>query len=408
MELTTEEFYWDNAEGQELLGLTQAQADKTQSITAPELILKLSRHSKQFGAERVRQAVEIVCARSQARRLGLPAWTDQGFFTRQGLEQATHPEIADYHARPFTGLRQVLEICSGSGFDTAALAKVVSQVVTIEADLVLSQYLGKNLSAQGIKNVKILNQRAEDAIPEIPLAAFDGLWADPSRRAEDGSKLRDAEQFKPALSLLQKIQIPRIGIKLGPTTRLAEIDPNWTREWIGYGSECRELIIWKGTGTKDKITLVDKDITWSPSTAEAEPEVLGLEDLKPGMLILEPHNALIASDDLSCFIAEQGWSVLDREIAYAVTHEVPSQAAWATAFRVIEHFPFSIRMINQRLAALNWNNQTELKKRGFPETSEELRTSLNFVKASYSKAKGVIIVCRVGSGHHVFLADRVA
>jgi hypothetical protein len=86
----------------------------------PESLGAGSRMRARFGPELAAAALTQAALRRQARaKLGEAA---KGmFFTRAGLEQATRPEVADYHASRFlaAGVRRVVDLgcrsCDGCG-----------------------------------------------------------------------------------------------------------------------------------------------------------------------------------------------------------------------------------------------------------------------------------------------------
>jgi hypothetical protein len=380
-------------------------------------------------------ALELSLLREKAQQRGYGAWAINGFFTRQSLEQATTPAIAAYHAARFAGCKHVVEICTGAGFDTAALAQAVKphggRVTSIEADSVLAECARRNLTLQGIDNVEIVCGRAEDVVGGLPLETVDGLWCDPSRRSsaenQKARRIEHPDAYHPALSFVQSLALKLrgdtvCGIKIAPAVTLEEVYINgWMREWVGVAGECREQVLWRiservseATGIMKlcdgTVSLVDASAVWQPPfTKDVEPQaasVLGLKKVPQGWLI-EPHPALIRCGHLATFFAERDMAPLDEHIAYGIASETPPESPFYQTFHILEAFPYNRKSLQERVNARHWGTRTEIKKRGFPESPETVRS---WLRLKDSLAFGVVILTRRGSGsseqHWALLAER--
>ena len=184
--------------------------------------------------EKAQLVVELALGTMRARGMGKhqPGW----LFTRRMAEQATHPLLARYHAGAYSGLANVLEICSGPGIDAAALAEVAERVVTIEADEQVCAIATGNLRRTGLSNVEVVCGRWPDV--DLPARNWDGVWADPSRRSE-GKRVFDARQYEPPLSSIP--QAPVVGIKAGPGDVIPET--SYCSEYIS-GAAVSESVRW--------------------------------------------------------------------------------------------------------------------------------------------------------------------
>lgn len=394
--------FWRSGEGQRLLArveelLRQHGGDTLRVVGA--LRLAVPQHSAFHS-----QAIAIAQARTKAMVYG--TWTQQGLFTRQSVEQATAPAIAHHHAARFRGCGTVLEICTGAGFDTAALAAVVKRVISIEANSELAAMARHNLACQGIGNVDVVVGRAEDVGAALDLAAIDGVWADPSRRS-DTRRLDNPDDYAPSLSFVLGIAgSRRCGIKIAPAATLEVLPHGWKREWIGYGGECREQVLWNNDAVIDNtVSLVDKGIVFQPQTNIARENLLCRVPMESwaGMEFVEPHNALVRSGVLQVFYAERGIALLDTHIAYGISKEHLPPSPFLTRFRICEAFAWNEKYLRKRLRELGWSNATEIKKRGFPQTPEQVRTKL---KLPAQGVQGVVVLTRMGKGHIVVLAER--
>lgn len=343
----------------------------------------------------VSSAVPILLdlAQGTMRAIRLGKAPDGWLFTNKMAEQATHPLIAGYHAKRYTNRHHVLEICTGSGLDTAALAGVAHRVTSYEADPLTHVMAARNLSRSGISNVRLINQEWPTGDLQ---AQHDAVWADPSRRVDD-VRVRSAALYNPPLESIPTAEL--VGVKVGPGD---EVDASgFASEYIGYGKECRERILWRqeGIGLDLRVTLVDKGLTWC-ATSATPPQILPKADF-----LIEPHNALIASGAVGQFLAEIGSGVFDRRIAYGAMTAEPPTSGWYTRYRVkaIET-GVSVRKIQTVIREYRWGPTTIFKKRGWDNNPEDLRKTLSF---SEDGPPGVVIVMRVGTSHQTVYAERM-
>ena len=174
----------------------------------------------------------------------LGVWTQSGFFLDQTRQQATSPKLASWHSKRFAGCNKILEIGTGTGFDTRALAQSARHVVTIEIDPLLAEFARYNLALQLIENVEVRN--CDLAALDDGLLDFDGVWADPARRSKDGRRIKDPQHYSPSLAqvinIIERIDPTMAGIKLSASLDRSHLPSGWSGEWIGSEDECRELV----------------------------------------------------------------------------------------------------------------------------------------------------------------------
>ena len=72
------------------------------------------------------------------------------FFTRDGLEQATRPVVADQHAQRFVaaGVRRVVDLGCGIGSDALAFVRAGLEVVAVERDPDTAAVAAANLAGR--------------------------------------------------------------------------------------------------------------------------------------------------------------------------------------------------------------------------------------------------------------------
>ena len=176
-------------------------------------------------------ALTQAALRRQARaKFGADAETM--FFTRDGLEQATRPAIADHHARRFVaaGVRRVIDLGCGIGSDALAFARAGLEVVAVERDPDTAAVAAANLAGRAT----VVCADAEQVAGDL-LADGSAVYADPARRTERGRVWRLAE-LTPPWSFVTRLLDGRrsAGVKLGPALPHAEIPATAEAEWLSH------------------------------------------------------------------------------------------------------------------------------------------------------------------------------
>lgn len=398
--------YWHSKEGQALLYRTQSILESFAFDSAPAS-LKLKKLFPDTPNDHLKDALEITISRNKTKSLG--AWAKRGLFTKQSIEQASHPLIAAHHAKRFENADHVLEIGTGVGLDTAALARKAQKVTSIEHDPKIAAYALHNLRLQGISNVVILTGKAETIIPSLCTQTFDGLWADPSRRDPQGKRVWSAEDYRPKLSFVLTIPCAGVrGIKISPGLNL-EVQKDFVREWIAFDEDCREQVLWSNTDVVDGTTYnASCARTWIPRDLllTAESQIFNASFV--GATLVEPHGAVIRSGRLQDFFLEHALAFLDPRIAYGIRSDLPPASVWYRRFKVLDALPYGLKKLKAKLKQLGWDSRTEIKKRGFPDDPDTLRGKLNLPKPQTDNDSfGVIFLTKIGNDHHIILAKRI-
>ena len=399
--------------------------------------------------------IELALGTMKARKLGKGL---TGFlFTQQMAEQSTHPLIAQYHAQSLanalpnstlslTGQHvnmltswslvseslvkcSLVEVCTGAGVDTHALANVFEKLVSYEVDATVASIARGNMLRAGIKNVEIksdswpYSNNHTATLPhsnyQVHTSTSSAVWSDPSRRTT-GKRLRRIESYQPPIESILNTNASCIGIKLGPADDIpSELLKHCNVEVIGFGKECREKILWKGASNVPAVTLVDKQVSWTPH--ETNNSVDMIQPLA-GMILVEPHAAIIASGRVADYFSEIGAGVIDERIGYGVltrsrgdevarlrgdgvtrSHGDGVARSRGDATSLDERFEIididsgvSVKRIQQRINALQWNSRTEFKKRGWDKTTDWLWHQLEFEE---TETAGVVVVSRIIDRH---------
>lgn len=397
---TEEELFWITAKGQELLSRVQVEAADC-GFDPPKTSLKV-KGKKSFQSEpNVSEAIEIVIARNRAKNLG--DWCSEGLFTGISLQQSSHPEVAAWHARRFSGFSHVLEIGTGSGFDTAALAKVAGKVTTIEINSNLAKMARWNLKLQGISNVEVLEGDAETFLNTDNTQAFDGIFCDPSRRLQDGERTKDPEKWSPNLSFLREIDPKELmGIKVSPAVDMD--DPYWVKEWIGFEGECKEQLLWRSKSElKIGVAVVDKNFTINADDLPLEDADIYLPEVdKGGNYLLEPHAALSRSGLFPRFLRSIGARQVHPKVYLGTTSE-PVNYPVITVYEVLDSLSYHSKSVSRRIQELGLGPKSIIKTQGIKDSPELIRKDLSFKEGG---KEGVIFFVRLGKEIRTFICGR--
>jgi SAM-dependent methyltransferase len=373
------------------------------SVDLPSLVLSLRKRFPELDPQALNMAAEIFVARRSApQKLG--DWARGGYFSLAVLQQASRSAIAEHRAQGFRGSSHVLEIGTGSGSDTAALAAVCGKVTTLEADPATSELARRNLELRGISNVTFIVGTAEEVLQHLE-GSFDALFADPARRSREGDRIKEASDYSPPLDFVMKLSIGhKRAIKVSPGLFIDAPSLGWSREFVGYGSECLEQTLWYGTDTIDSSVFVaDIGKGWSPSRAvHPLPHAESLEGF-----IIEAHAVVNRSQEVGRFFAERGIRQIAPDVAYGISSEEPTPDPLLTSFRILDAFPYHLKTLKLSVKSLRWSRRTELKKRTCPLDLEEVRAALPLEEHSHEAPFGVLFFFRWRSATWVLLAERV-
>lgn len=372
-------------------------------LDAPALVLKVRKAFPDADPRELNLAVETYIARRQAPdKLG--EWAREGHFSVSLLQQASRESIASYRARYFAGRKHILEIGTGTGSDTAALARVAEHVTTIDGDPDTCELAKRNLSLQGITNVTFLVGKAEELIPSLT-NPFDALFADPMRRTKSGERVWSGEDYAPPLSFLLGLQIGSLrAIKISPGLFVDPCPDGWSRQFVGYGEECLEQTLWFGSSVPDSsIVVTDRNVSWAPSHAAAIP---ALTDSLEGFIV-EAHATLNRCQHLGAFFAERNIKPIADDVAYGIADHQPESSDLLSSYRIIESVPYSRKNLKPILARLKWSNRTELKKRNFSGDIEQIRAELDLPKHTHTAPFGVVFFFRYHGKPWAVVAERL-
>ena len=318
------------------------------------------------------------------------------FFTSEGLEQATSEAVARWRAARFPAGMTVADLCCGIGGDALALAER-AQVVAIDLAPEAVACVRANAAALG------LCHRIEAALGDVTerLPRAEAAFIDPSRRRM-GRRVRDAESYRPPLSFVKQLlrSIPDLAAKVSPAIDDAAIRDLPARvEFVSHRGECKEAVLWFG-GIGPVAPRSASVLPAGACLQAAEPASDGVAPVGPlRAWLIEPDPAVIRAHLLPELCGQLGATAISPGIAY-LTADAPPRTPFATAYRVVEAFPLSLRAIQQRLRARD-RRAAAVKKRGVPHDAEELASRL----PPHGSAPTVVVLTRVAGKPTAILCD---
>jgi hypothetical protein len=303
------------------------------------------------------------------------ARSDEMYFTRQALEQASAEVVSHYRAQRFVRYPRVVDLCCGIGGDALALA-AQAEVLGIDVDPIRTRMAQANASVY----------RVEDhlctAYADVTAYAFPkevAAWADPSRRVAR-RRVFTTEAYQPPLSVLLELTsgAPGIGIKLSPGVDYAELDAvlgarEYEVEIISVRGEAREAVLWLGElyTARRRATLLPGE-----ETLIEHPLVAPVPVTSVGQYLYEPDAAVIRAHLVEQLAVQIGATKIDEQIAYLTADELV-ETPFATAYRVETSMPFGLKRINRYLRTLDVG-ELVIKKRGLAIDPEQFRRRLKY------------------------------
>jgi hypothetical protein len=375
-------------------GLTTEALAAAEAEPDPGSLSAATRLRTRFGPDLATAAASQADLRRQARtKFGETA--GEMIFTRDGLEQASRPDVADYHAQRFVAaaVRRVVDLGCGIGADAMAFIRAGLEVVAVELDPMTAAAAGYNLT--GLAEVVCAD--AETMIDQ--LRPGDAVFCDPARRTSSGRVWR-VEDFRPSwpfvLRLLDRTRITLV--KLGPALPHALIPDGVDAEWVSHRGDTVEVCLSadsQSSGTRSALIWPDRRLT-----VPADSPTLDVS--RPLRYLYEPDGAVIRAGGIPALAQSLGATLLDRSIAY-LTSDRGESTPYATAFTILEVMPFDRRVLRSWIRA-HGVGILEIKKRGLDVDPAGLRRQLR----PEGPGQATLILTRTIDGARALVAERMS
>lgn len=243
-------------------------------------------------------------------------------FSKDGLEMATHHQVANWHAELFPRNVHVVDLTSGIGADTIALA-ARGEVTAVDQNPEHCEILRYNLHQLQLK----ATVRCESAQEYLANTSAPYIFLDPARRSSS-RRFIDPQDFSPnVLEFLPALQSSQLAvIKLSPMLPdefLESLGGSLT--FVSHQSECKEAIVQLGQ------TANPGRCAYKIETGEQLPcSSQKLTHSDPKSYIYEADPAAIRAHCLPSFSLDQV-----GETPGYLTSQEPLDSPWLTRYPVI-------------------------------------------------------------------------
>lgn len=375
-----------------------------QALAAAEVLWAATPDSLTAGTRLRRElpsldSAQVAAALSQAELRALASTrygiTGAPWLTREGLEQATRPEVADRRARLLAeaGITHVIDLTAGLGFDSAAFARAGLAVTCIERSPEIATLLAANLPGATV----ITGDCTDPAVLEPLLAALpetSALFIDPARRTgrrtADGSRAqseRDPERWSPPLSFVIALAARgiRVLVKTTPGFSIDAVPSGWSAEWVSSDRtvvECT-LASWPIFGDRRAVGLGREP--FEIASTVNEPAIGDVEEY-----LYEPDPAVVSAGALDALCSDRLTRV-DHDSHWLTSNEPITHPA-LRGFHVDQQVTADARALRPILRELGIGDLT-VKTRGAGVDAEKFRASL---KLNGTKSGVLVILVREG------------
>lgn len=325
-------------------------------------------------------------------------------FTQAGYEQATRLSVAAHHARRYRNANctRVADLGCGIGADALALAGLGLRVDAIERDEATAAIATVNL--RQFENARVHHQDALD----FDLAEIDGIFADPARRTRGGQRVFNPKAYEPDLDTLLALRerVPNLGVKVAPGIPHALLPSQVHAQWVSVDGAVVEAGLWfgalapEGAGRSALVIRGDEHhLLGHPGDADVLPVQTPSGSISH--YLYEPDGAVIRAGVINQVAEAIEGHLIDPSIAYitsATLHPTP----FARCYRILDHFPFSLKRLRSYLRERQVGSVT-IKKRGTGIVPEQLRRQLQLRGSNHA----TLIVTRIAGDHTAVITEPV-
>ena len=352
--------------------------------------------------------------RATARFPGPARW-----WTPDGLEQATRPEVAARHARRFVqaGVQVVADLGCGAGSDALAMAAAGMHVLAVDRDPEALWALSATAADRGLDvttssgDVRTTPGPWNEPVPDAGL----GCFVDPARRS-GGSRMLAPESWSPPWSWVTSLalRVPATGAKVAPGIDHGALPSGTQTEWISVGGDLVEAGVWwgplrEGAASRRATVLTARaSADWThPERPEEEflDDIGGIPEPRVGAVsswLVEPDPAVIRAGLVSVLAERTNGHLLDPRIAYIACDTEPAAGRLGSAFAVLDEVPFGRKPMRAWLRTRGYGDVI-VKKRGINVVPEELRAAL---RLTGSGPTATLVLTRTDAGPLALLVER--
>jgi SAM-dependent methyltransferase len=344
--------------------------------------------------------------RSRDRFPGPPRW-----WTPDGLEQATRPEVADRHAARYVaaGVTRVADLGCGAGSDAVAMAAAGLAVECVDLDADALWAAAATAADLGLSIMVRHGDLTTMPAPWNPPVHTEsdltfGCFVDPARRRA-GSRTLAPESWSPRWSWVCALaaRVPATGAKLAPGIDHGLLPTDAQVEWVSASGDLVEAAAWWGPlrqGPARRVATVLRD-GGTVGLDDADGVPVAAIGPVAGWLI-EPDPAVIRAGLVSVLAERIGGHLLDPRIAYVAADAAPHESPLAARFEVLDEVPFARKAMRAWLRERGFGDVV-IKKRGVNVTPEELRAALRLDGAGPT---ATLVLTRTDDGPLALLVHR--
>ncbi len=288
---------------------------------------------------------------------------DLMLFEKEALEQATHEEVARYHASQFPADEPILDLTAGIGGDLLAFAER-GPASGIEMNSERARYAEWNLMAYGLDG-----EVWEGSCFDYDWSDYRCFWADPARR-QAGERISDPTQYLPdPQEIASRVTgCLRCGIKLSPMVPDRYLDSfGGAVEFISHAGECKEAVVWIGESVVAQTAAVR--VESGDRITRSNRSLRRLDE--PKIFLYDADPAAVRAHALHGFGMEQ----LGDSHGYLTSND-EVESPWLRRYRVVSTGPGDVRKTKAALRGLNAGSVI-LKQRGPRADLERLAKSFD-------------------------------
>lgn len=355
----------------------------SEDLDGPGLSGLIESLRREYPAGLVAAAITQARLRRRARgKFGVAA--DRMYFTADGLEQATRPDVARHRAARFPDV-SVLDLCCGIGGDLLALTGAGIAARGIDVDPATVAVARANLD--GRAEVECADVRS------YPLAGWQAAFCDPARRA-GGRRTFDPDAYSPPFGFLLELAgaVPMTAAKVAPGLPHERIPDGVEAEWVSYRGAVTEAALWFGP-----LATAHRRATLLPSGATITGGGARIGVGPVGRYLYEPDGAVVRAHLVAEAGERIGARLIDERIAY-LTCDERVETPLARGYEVTDVFGFSLKRLRAVLRARNVGS-VAIKKRGSALDPAALRRQLRLSGSE----ECTVVLTRVGNAPTVLL-----